>query len=360
MFYGCIHYFNGINLYFDNSSTGLAQAIHRTNRTYSLEGNKSFMRNAVVRILASLSFSGLTIGCINGCGAAPSIPPFGGSSPKPNAIVGNAGQATCSLIEVVTVSAGNCPSPASAASTIPSSPGSSIPGITAASPAAGNGAPVLCKRGIAWDLDTIADAKLLSKSVSWWYNWSPTPQAAVSGGVASVGMAFVPMLWNGSGVGTAKFPPNSSALLGFNEPDLSSQANMTEQSAASLWPQVETMAKAQNIPQLISPAIAYNVSWTQLFMSLCTGCEIDGIAFHAYTDNVTDIQNEVKELEQFNKPIWLTEFACNHNASNTPCSLSDSEAFMNATVPWLESQGQIARYAWFSGSNVLVSGRFSV
>lgn len=285
-----------------------------------------------------------------GCGfgsvkeAAPSLPPVGGSSPSPSAIVVNAGnagdavnagQAVCSTITgIVQVGIGNC-----------------IPGVAAASPAAGSAAPVLCKRGIAWDLDTIADAKLLSKSVSWWYNWSPTPQAAVSGGVASVGMTFFPMLWNGSEVGATKLP-NSSALLGFNEPDLTSQANMTAQSAASLWPQVETMAKAQNIPQLISPAIAYNVSWTQQFISLCTGCEVDGIAFHAYTDNVTDIQNEVKELEQFNKPIWLTEFACNHNASNTPCSLSESEAFMNATVPWLESQGQIARYAWFSGSNV--------
>jgi len=209
----------------------------------------------------------------------------------------------------------------------------------------------MCKRGIAWAVDTIADAKLLSKSVSWWYNWSPTPQAAVSGGFAAVGMEFIPMLWNGSGVGTAKLP-SSLALFGFNEPDLASQSNMTPQSAASLWPQVETMAKAAGIPTLVSPAVAYNLSWMQQFMSLCTGCEVDGIAFHTYTDTLASVQGQVQNFEQFNKPIWLTEFACHHNANNTPCTLSESEAFMNATVPWLESQAQVAHYAWFSGSNV--------
>jgi Glycosyl hydrolase catalytic core len=210
----------------------------------------------------------------------------------------------------------------------------------------------MCKRGVAWDLDTLADASLLSKGVRWWWNWSVTPQAAVSGGFASVGMEFVPMVWNGTDVGNGKAIPSSSALLGFNEPDNAGQANMTAQSAASLWPQVESMAKAASISKLVSPAVASSITWMDQFMSLCSGCQIDYIAFHDYTDTAAALEAEVQEFEKYNKPIWLTEFACNHNATNTPCSLSEQEAFMNAVIPWLESQSQIARYAWFSGSNV--------
>lgn len=318
-------------------------------------GKLNVMRNTVVRILSLVFFSGLMTGCptFDKGNFGGFIPPIGGSSPSSGSVVGDPGQAPCSSgALVVSAGAGSCPSPTSSVAGIPSTPASSAPGVPAASPTAvGFVASAGCKRGIAWAVDTIADAKLLSKSVTWWYNWSPTPQAAVSGGLATVGMQFIPMLWNGSGVGTAK-PAAAPALLGFNEPDLGSQANMTPQSAASLWPQVESMAKAQNIPLLVSPAVAFSLSWMQQFMSLCAGCKVDGIAFHSYTDNATDVENQVKQFEQFNKPIWLTEFACHHNANNTPCTLSETQAFMLSIVPWLESQPQVARYAWFSGTNV--------
>jgi hypothetical protein len=319
------------------------------------EGKLKVMRNTVIRISTLVFFSGLMTGCPtfgNNGNSVSLIPPTGGSNASPGAVVDNSGLTPCSSgAVVVNTGVGNCASPASSVAGIPSTPASSAPGVPAASPVSGNVASAGCKRGIAWAVDTIADAKLLSKSVTWWYNWSPTPQAAVSGGLATVGMQFIPMLWNGSGIGTAK-PAAAPALLGFNEPDLGSQANMTPQNAASLWPQVESLAKAQNIPLLISPAVAFSVSWMQQFMSLCTGCKVDGIAFHTYTDNATDVQNEVKSFEQFNKPIWLTEFACHHNASNTSCTLSETQAFMNSIIPWLESQPQVARYAWFSGTNV--------
>jgi Glycosyl hydrolase catalytic core len=55
------------------------------------------------------------------------------------------------------------------------------------------------KRGIAYDLASPADLVVLSPGASWWYNWSPNPNAGVpSDYLTKYSMDFYPMLWNGS------------------------------------------------------------------------------------------------------------------------------------------------------------------
>ena len=55
--------------------------------------------------------------------------------------------------------------------------------------------------------------------------------------------------------------------------------------------------------------------------------------------------DHVKTYEQrFDKPIWLTEFACDDAADE-----ATQQAFMTDAVSYLESDPRVQRYAWFSG-----------
>ena len=66
---------------------------------------------------------------------------------------------------------------------------------------------------------------LAESGASWYYDWAATP----NGITAPAGVGFVPMIWGASGVTTATLHKSNEGrvLLGFNEPDLGSQANMT-------------------------------------------------------------------------------------------------------------------------------------
>ncbi|KAJ7488767.1 glycosyl hydrolase catalytic core-domain-containing protein [Mycena galericulata] len=55
-------------------------------------------------------------------------------------------------------------------------------------------------------------------------------------------------------------------LLGFNEPDIASQANMSPSDAADLWME-NIQPWAAKGTKLISPAVAWNLNWTQNFLT---------------------------------------------------------------------------------------------
>jgi hypothetical protein len=223
-----------------------------------------------------------------------------------------------------------------------------------------------CKRGIASNMAPSAAfvPTASSPGIVWWYNWSN------QGSSGSTGIEFDPMIW-GSGSLNATIPAGSRFLLGFNEPNFKSQSDLTDQQAAADWPMVE--AKANGIP-LVSPAVNFcgsssdssgctdpNVTdpYTYLkdFFADCSGCEVDYIAVHwyncdlpslrAYIDGNEDAGGTLQGFTQFKKPIWLTEFSC-----DTTHSVADQQAYMEAAVPYLESNPNVFRYSWFSASGI--------
>ncbi len=52
-------------------------------------------------------------------------------------------------------------------------------------------------------------------------------------------------------------------------------------------------------------------------------------------------------FEQFGKPLGLTEFSCDGNAS-----AAEQEAYMRAAVPYLEANPHVVRYSWFSADPI--------
>jgi hypothetical protein len=208
-----------------------------------------------------------------------------------------------------------------------------------------------CKRGVAANT---APGAAFFPAVTWWYNW-----AATSSG-ANTGIEFVPMLW-GSGSLGATIPSAAKFLLGFNEPNFKAQANLTAAQAANAWPSVE--AKAAGRP-LVSPGMNYcgpaaNCNGTDPyqylkdFFAACAGCAVDYVAVHWYNCDLPSLRDYLEPggnlpgFEQFGKPIWLTEFSCDGDAS-----LAEQEAYMRAAIPYLEANPKVFRYSWFSADPI--------
>jgi len=94
-------------------------------------------------------------------------------------------------------------------------------------------APVhTAKKGVAWWCDGEGYQNDPRRSgASWAYNWRAQPWMAE-------GIESVPMIWGAQQMGQA-IGGNSTYLLGFNEPDLARQANISPEAAAVLWRQIE-------------------------------------------------------------------------------------------------------------------------
>ena len=158
------------------------------------------------------------------------------------------------------------------------------------------------KRGVCWDEGnqklTDAPASKMVPGVSWYYNWGQTPQAAGTTLIGTEdGIAYLPMCWNAGFNETAlrnylSTHPEVQYLLGFNEPNFSSQANMTPQQAANAWPKLELIADDYNL-ELVAPALNFTgetvggkkwdpFDWYNEFFRLYPTARVDYLAMHCY------------------------------------------------------------------------------
>jgi hypothetical protein len=219
------------------------------------------------------------------------------------------------------------------------------------------------KRGMAYGNHSSSDLKVLSEGVSWWYNWYHQPESQVLNVHESMEVDFVPMAWNGAFDKEAMHTylaghPGVKYILGWNEPNFLSQANMKPSDAAAKWSDIEELADEFDL-EIVSPAVNYcgdcvsengttyndPVKYLDDFFEACDGCRVDHIAIHSYMGNVSALQWFVGLFKKYGKPIWLTEFA---NWENNP-TLQDQKGFMIGAVDYLENDPDVFRYAWFTG-----------
>ncbi len=223
------------------------------------------------------------------------------------------------------------------------------------------------KRGVAYDLASPADLAALSPGVSWWYNWSPRPNSAVPADYATrYSTDFYPMLWNGNFnagdiVTYLRANPSIQYMLVLNEPNLVSQANVTPQQAAQLWPSYEAVA-AQTGVKIVGPAITWGtmpnyqdpVNWLDAFYAAYQAAngnrnpQIDYLAFHWYDYG---LKAQLDRLAKYGKPFWVTEFANWHSQNDGAqiVTLAAQQAQMTDMVATCESRIDVFRYAWFTG-----------
>jgi RNA polymerase sigma factor (sigma-70 family) len=213
------------------------------------------------------------------------------------------------------------------------------------------------RKGVsAWSFT--GDTQALTESgASWYYTWAATP----NGVVAPASVSFVPMIWGAADVTTATLDEVShegNILLGFNEPDMSSQANMSVQQALDLWPQLMATGMTLGSPAVASGA-ATPGGWLDQFMAgaKARGYRVNFITVHWYGG---DFQTgpAVQQLEsylqaiwaRYHLPIWLTEFALTNFSGSTAVYPTDAQqaAFLTAATTMLDTLPYVQRYAWFS------------
>ncbi|HLN72820.1 MAG TPA: glycosyl hydrolase [Prolixibacteraceae bacterium] len=219
------------------------------------------------------------------------------------------------------------------------------------------------KRGIAFGYNTESDFKALSKNISWWYNWSTRPESEVALVYQNYGMDFVPMTWNAnySETGLRAFyanHPEAKFILGFNEPNFTTQANMTPKQAAAAWPKLEKIAKDFGL-KIVAPAVNYAdkpvtedgvtysdpIKYLDAFFAACPTCQVDYIAVHNYMCYAGSLSNDIQRYKKYKKPIWLTEFACWDQQNIT---LTMQKDYMMGAIDYLEGDTCIFRYSWFN------------
>jgi hypothetical protein len=221
------------------------------------------------------------------------------------------------------------------------------------------------KRGICGDASP-QDLAVLAPSVTWYYDWGVEPPAVSLGQLS--GIEWVPMAWNAPANladFASRIPAGSIYLLGFNEPNFRSQANMTPAQAAAAWPGLEQIAADKGL-KLVSPAVNWcgdcvdgvtndPVDWLDKFFAACPGCKVDYIAIHSYAPSAAALSSYIDKFRKYNKPLWITEFA----PWDPPKPDHDGVlAYMLEAIPILENEPAVFRYSWFAtrvGSNPDIS-----
>jgi hypothetical protein len=205
-------------------------------------------------------------------------------------------------------------------------------------------------------------------NVSWYYNWEQTENEACTNGKGGV---FVPMIWGHTGSEQSASGITSSIssfvskgypyVLGFNEPDNSTQSNIAVATAVSLWPSFLNPAI-----KTVSPAAQANTSgqaWFTTFIgdvnANTTGLRTDVIGLHWYGWNAGSCDAAASQLNGYlnwaegfagNRPIWLTEWGClNDSAPDVQTVVS----FYKGALAVFAKHPRVQRYAWYPWSTNL-------
>jgi len=247
---------------------------------------------------------------------------------------------------------------------IPSSPASAPapkPSATTSKPAPTTKAPapapaaISSKKGVGtWQF---AGNKAAMKDVgaSWYYTWASNDDVAS----APSGVEFVPMIRAKADVTDGRLAEakrdGSGTLLGFNEPDMTEQANMSVQDALAAWPRLEKTGM-----RLGSPAVAWGGDqpgqWLDRFMTGAKekGLRVDFITLHWYGSDfsaaaVGQFLGYVDAVHRrYGKPIWVTEYGLiNWSGSPKYATGGQLAAFITGTTAGMEKRSYVERYAWF-------------
>lgn len=211
------------------------------------------------------------------------------------------------------------------------------------------------KKGVSvWDFGGLG-AALTDVGASWYYNWASGPT-----GGAGDSAEFVPMIWGARSVNDdelARVKANGSTLLGFNEPDFGSQANMTVEQALDLWPRLQDTGM-----RLGSPAVAVGGAdaggWLDRFMAGARerGLRVDFITLHWYGSDFGDaavghLRDYVEAVhDRYGLPVWITEYALIKWVDGGSVFPTDAQqaAFVTGSTAMFESLPYVERYAWFA------------
>lgn len=220
------------------------------------------------------------------------------------------------------------------------------------------------KKGIAYGYHYPEDLDAIKHGVSWWYNWYIKPDKQVATVYQNYNIEFYPMAWNGAFNESElrKYldeHPGVKYILGFNEPNFKSQANMTPRQVAAAWPKVEAVARDYGL-KIVGPAVNWcdecltedgvtfydPIDYLDAFYEACKDCKVDFVAVHTYMCHSGALISFIDRFKKYGKPIWVTEFACWDQPNIT---VQMQKSLVIGALDYLENDPMIYKYSWFNG-----------
>ncbi len=213
-----------------------------------------------------------------------------------------------------------------------------------------------CLKGVATWAYPKSKASIKDSRACWFYSWGPDR----AGVAAPKGVEFVPMIHRAATIGdVAKVKGRGHRyLLGFNEPDLGDQANMSVEQALDLWPRLMGTGLILGSPSVANMGDVPG-SWLDRFMKGAKKrkLRVDFIALHWYGQDfqtgpaVRNLRDYLRRVhKRYKKPIWLTEFALTDFRQGAPRYPSQAQQakFLRQAVKMLRKEPYLKRYAWFA------------
>lgn len=232
-------------------------------------------------------------------------------------------------------------------------------------PAPAPSPPRRSKRGIGWPWDKPASHFKLyqpyssSGKISWVFNWELWAPASLpeelewipcvrTAGNAKDADAFLSDIISNRGLAV-------SALIGFNEPEIPEQANLSVETAVDLWRRIVLPSKRKFNLRLGSPGMSSDVSrskpWLSSFLAQLNGEDgIDFLVVHWYGPRFADMREFLEDMHRtYGLPMWVNEFACS-SMGDGEATQDEVEAFIREALPWLDECEWIERYAYFGNA----------
>lgn len=286
--------------------------------------------------------------------------------------------ASSSEVPTYSASSYEAPAPTTSAQPTTSEAPSSSSSSAASTPtgySGGSGSTGLkTKRGCLYEAGKNDCSALTSSGqLSWITNWGDSPDGS------SDGLTFIPQLWGKTAANGWDYTTNwkdncqkaldngAPAILGFNEPNIAGQANLSPSDAASVWKDHIATPFGSSGKILVSPGVTSEQSgpegnkvfpgldWLSSFKG--AGASWGATAVHMYANCAADANDQVTYLKamvdeagkRFSLPVWVTEFGCDPSSGG---SADQQAAFIKAAVEYLEGESNVKQYAAFKADTL--------
>jgi Glycosyl hydrolase catalytic core/Secretion system C-terminal sorting domain/F5/8 type C domain len=195
---------------------------------------------------------------------------------------------------------------------------------------------------------TVTPVKLTKSG--WFYHWGTTSDEDLTD------VEFVPTRWNATSLTDARWQEildinYSSHLLGFNEPDGDTQANMTLDQMLLYWPKM-----LESGLRLGSPAMASDLNLLYSFIDKCDelNYRVDFVAMHDYgTGTAQQFYNKCKAIhDRTGRPIWIKEFNWGGTWTRPTPTYPEISARVAEIMEKYDTEGIIERYSIFNFDEV--------
>ncbi|GAB4813331.1 hypothetical protein N2152v2_000377 [Parachlorella kessleri] len=208
------------------------------------------------------------------------------------------------------------------------------------------------KRGNGWSFEDCSQLQALYKSSVWWFTHTLTAPSEAAEYARQMGLEFVPMIRNRVGIQSlaGDIPAGPKYLLAFHNANHMSDANLSPEDAAAMWPQVVFAANISGL-KLGSPSASTcsqdcvttsPFDWWDRFFAACQGCKVDFMVTNVYSCDKEAAMAYIRQIRMYGKPIWVTEFTCPSTQGNVTLQAD----FLTAMLSELDADDWVQRYSW--------------